>query len=285
MRLGIGTTLAHADPEDWARTMADWGCGAAAAPVDCSAEPQRLSAYLAAAKAYDLPIGEVGVWKNTLSPDETQRRQAVRFAQGQLALAEEIGARCCVNITGNAGNGLWDQYSPENDTADTYALIVDTVRAIVDAVHPKRTFYTLECMPWMQPDSPESCLNLLRDVDRPAFGVHLDYTNMVNSMQRWRGLPQFIRACFEKLGPHIKSVHAKDIALQNTLPLCIREVPPGRGGVDFGLVLRLAEALGPDTTVFVEHLNTPGEYRDAVAFLRQTAAQNGIPLRGGRRLS
>jgi len=43
---------------------------------------------------------------------------------------------------------------------------------IIDAVQPTRTFYTLETMPWMYPDSPQSYLRLLQAVDRRQFAVH-----------------------------------------------------------------------------------------------------------------
>lgn len=38
---------------------------------------------------------------------------------------------------------------------------MQNVRQIVDAVKPKRTFYTLETMPWVIPDSPDSYLKLI----------------------------------------------------------------------------------------------------------------------------
>ncbi|CAM4444877.1 sugar phosphate isomerase/epimerase [Paenibacillus tarimensis] len=47
-------------------------------------------------------ISEVGAWSNPISPDEGARRKALDFCKQQLALAEEIGARCCVNIAGAA---------------------------------------------------------------------------------------------------------------------------------------------------------------------------------------
>ena len=94
---------------------------------------------------------------------------------------------------------------------DTYALSVDTVRQIIDAVNPKHTFYTIEPMPWMYPDSPDNYLKLIRDIDRPAFAVHMDYTNMINGLDKYFNSDDFIRECFQKLGPYIKSIHAKDI--------------------------------------------------------------------------
>jgi sugar phosphate isomerase/epimerase len=141
---------------------------------------------------------------------------------------------------------------------------VDSVREIIDGVKPKRTFYTLEPMPWMYPDSPEIYLKMLKDIDRPAFGVHLDYANMINGLDRFRNASDFIRQCFEMLGPHIKSVHAKDVALMpGALPCYLQEKPPGEGSIDFGLVLRLTQGLGDDTTLFVEHISSHEGYMAA----------------------
>ncbi len=64
------------------------------------------------------------------------------------------------------GGEQWDWIYRDNYEADVYALIVDSVREIIDAVNPKRTFYTIEPMPWMVPDSPDQYLQLLKDVDR-----------------------------------------------------------------------------------------------------------------------
>ena len=36
-------------------------------------------------------------------------------------------------------------------------------------------------MPWMIPDSPDENLQLIKDVNRKAFAVHLDFVNMINS--------------------------------------------------------------------------------------------------------
>ena len=62
-----------------------------------------VQAYAAAAKAADIVIAEVGTWSNPLSPDEAKRKAALEKCKKGLALADEIGARCCVNITGSLG--------------------------------------------------------------------------------------------------------------------------------------------------------------------------------------
>lgn len=200
------------------------GCTAAVSPFDATTSAALRRDYLREARSHDLSIGEVGVWRNVMSPDPTERRQWVRYAKDQLALADDIGARCCVNISGNAGPGGWDQYSPENYADGTYEHIVETTQDIIDAVDPRQTVYTIECMPWMVPDSPHGYLQLIKDVDRTAFATHLDYTNMIHGIDRWRALPAFIDECFDLLAAHIVSVHIKDIRLHSGLPTSITEV-------------------------------------------------------------
>ena len=76
-----------------------------------------------------------------------------------------------VLILGARGE-IWDGFYKKT-MIKTYILIVDTTRDIIDSVDPKVHSMQLEPMPWMIPDSPDSYLKLIKDIDRKAFGVHL----------------------------------------------------------------------------------------------------------------
>ena len=95
-------------------------------------------------------------------------------------LADYVGALCCVNIVGAAARVWGTAATKEKITRpETYeANCIESVRAIIDAVKPKRAKYAPETMPWMDPDSPESYLRLIADIDRPQLGVHLDVVNL-----------------------------------------------------------------------------------------------------------
>jgi sugar phosphate isomerase/epimerase len=146
----------------------------------------------------------------------------------------------------------------------------------VDAVEPRRTFYSLEPMPWSLPGSPDSYLELLRAIDRPRFGVHLDPVNFVNSPAKYYENAALLRECFAKLGPHIKSCHAKDITLANELTVHLAEVRPGLGALDYRVFLTEVDRLEPDTPLLVEHLSSEGDYRAAVAHIRSVAGPLGL---------
>lgn len=278
MRLGGPVFGDCSDPDKWIAGVKRHGYSAAFCPVGADASDEIVQAYASAAASADIVIAEVGAWSNPISPDEETRRKAITHCQNQLALADRIGARCCVNIAGARGE-QWDGPHPDNVSKDTFSLIVDTVREIIDAVKPTRTFYTLETMPWVLPDSADSYLDLFRAIDRKQFAVHLDPVNIVNCPRRFYDTGALIRECFAKLGPFIKSCHAKDIALSGKLTLHLDETRPGLGGLDYGVYLAELSKLDPDTPLMLEHLPSEEEYKLAAQHIRSVAAETGVAIR------
>ena len=195
-----------------------------------------------------------------------------------LRLADEIGARCCVNISGARGE-KWDGPYPGNYARETFDLIVENVRYIIDAVRPSAAFYTLEPMPYMLPDSPDSYLELIKAVDRKQFGVHLDPVNMISDPHRYFNNAAFLKECFSKLGQYIKSIHAKDILIMPELTLHLEERRPGLGTLDYAVFLQEASKLR-EIPFMLEHLSTQEEYLLAANYVRETAKKAGVIVAG-----
>lgn len=279
MRLGGAVELPYKDPEEWVKIVKELRYSAVLAPVDHKSGTEERAAYKNAASEADLLIGEVGVWRNCLSTNDTERRNAMEYAKAQLDLADELHACCCVNIIGSASE-IWDGFSEKNYSEDFYALAVDSVREIIDAVDPKNTFYTIEPMPWMVPDSPEAYLKLIKDVGREAFAVHLDFVNMINCPERYCRHIDFIGHCFDLLGPYIKSIHGKDVIMEQAYTTLIHETRPGGGVIDYRKILPMVERLGPDTPLFVEHLSGHDEYKLVSSFVRSKGEEAGILIKG-----
>lgn len=275
MRIGGAIEKPYKNANEWVQLVNELGYRAVLAPIDYRANEEEKKAYLKCIQENDLIIGEVGVWKNIISINPDEQKVAMEYCKTQLDFADEIDAKCCVNITGSRGD-IWDGCYAENYSRDTYALIVDSIREVIDAVKPKRTFYTIEPMPWMVPDSPDEYLQLINDVDRKAFGVHLDFVNMINSPKKYLFCDEFIEECFTKLGPYIKSIHGKDSIMENAYTTVIRETMPGKGKINYQKVAMLCESLGPDTPLFVEHLPDFDSYKRAAAYVREQAALAGV---------
>jgi sugar phosphate isomerase/epimerase len=274
LHLGGPVFEKYEDPQGWLAALRKLDYSAAYCPVGAEASDAEVKAYEQAARKAGIIIAETGAWSNPISPKEAERKAALEKCRQQLALADRIGARCCVNISGSRGE-MWDGPSPLNLTRETFDMIVETTRSIIDAVRPKRAFFTLETMPWAYPDSPDSYLELFQAIDRKQFAVHLDPVNLVCSPQRYYGNSALLRECFEKLGPYIKSCHAKDIILEMRLTTHLNETRPGTGGLDYAVFLQELSRL-PGVPLMLEHLSKAEDYNQAAAHIRDVAQKTGL---------
>ena len=278
MRLGGPIFGEISNPDSWAEAVKNHGYSAAFCPVNIDSDESTIDAYIEAAKKADIVIAEVGAWSNPVSIDDAERQAALERCRTQLALADRVGANCCVNISGSRGP-KWDGPHPDNLIDDTFDLIVESVRSIIDDVKPTRTFYTLETMPWAYPDGPDSYLRLIKAIDRVQFAVHLDPVNIINSPERYFRSGDLIRDCFAKLGAYMKSCHAKDITLANNLTVHLDETRPGLGRLDYATYLRELDRLDPDIPLMLEHLPSAEEYALGAEHIRSVAEEVGITIR------
>lgn len=277
MRVGAHVFHYHS-AEEWAREHVRKEYGTAYWPLALTSSPQEIEAYAAAAKEHHLLIAEVGAWNNLLDRDPSVREANILDNIQALRLADQVGARCCVNITGSYAN-TWDGADPRNLTEDTFQLIVKTIQRIIDEAKPKNACYTVEPMPWLYPNSIESMRRLLREVHREEFAVHADMCNLLNSFEKVCGNGDYTRAFFAEFGDRIQSVHAKDTVIDTCLTLCIREAIPGAGLFDYPALLSECAKLDADLPIMTEHLQTEPEYLQATGFLLSQIKEAGHPLR------
>jgi sugar phosphate isomerase/epimerase len=264
------------NPEEWVTAVKTMNYRAAYCPVNINAQPDEISRYKKLAYEADIVIAEVGAWSNPIDPDYVKRNEAIEKCTRSLQLADEIGANCCVNISGSLNPNYWAGPHKDNFTPETFDLIVETTRKIIDAVKPKTTFYTLETMPWAYPDSVESYERLLKAIDRTQFGVHFDPVNLIVSPKVYYKNGEMITDAFRKLGKYIKSCHAKDILLkENELTPHFPEVRTGLGNLDYAVFLKELSKLD-DIPLMLEHLNTNEEYMKAAGYIRKIANENNI---------
>ncbi|HHX61122.1 MAG TPA: sugar phosphate isomerase/epimerase, partial [Epulopiscium sp.] len=119
MRIGGGIEKPYTNPDEWIAIVKDLTYSAVLSPINYKASNEEKKAYLDYIKKYDLVLGEVGAWGNPLSTDPTKRKEAMEYCKNQLALAEEMGANCCVNIVGARGE-KWDGIYQDNYSEGVY---------------------------------------------------------------------------------------------------------------------------------------------------------------------
>ena len=275
IRLGGPMFLKSEDPAELAAEHRKLGYSAAYCPPVKVSETERVRAIERAFRDAGVVISEVGAWKNMLDPDTTKRHENLAYVTERCALADAIGARCCVDIAGSYDPTVWYGPNPKNLSKEFFDATVENCRSILDSVKPRRTKFTIEMMGWSIPDGPDSYLRLIHAVDRPAFGVHMDVCNGVNSPTRFYENSAFIGECFSKLGRWIVSCHAKDLKWVTELNVHFLEVVPGRGQIDYRRYLTEVSKLN-DVPLMMEHLKTAEEYQEAATYIRRIGAEAGL---------
>ncbi len=276
IRFGGPIFLKSSDPEELAREHRRLGYSAAYCPPATVTDEALLAKIEAAFRQQDVVIAEVGAWVNMLDPNPEKRAKNLQYVTERLAIAERVGARCCVDIAGSYNAEVWYGPHPKNLSPEFFDATVENCRRVIDAVRPKRTRFSLEIMGWSLPDGPDSYLRLLRAIDRPAFGVHLDICNGINSPAKFYGNAAYSRECFEKLGRFIVSCHAKDLAWLPEMNIHFVEVIPGRGQIDYAPILAGLARLPQAPPLMMEHLKTAEEYDEGKRHIQKVGAQVGV---------
>ena len=278
MRLGA-PVFGFKTAGEWIAAIEKKGYKAAYWPLNDDASADQVSEFVRAAGDHDIVISEVGIWNNMLDPDPAKRSAYFDRAVRRLETAERVGACCCVNVSGSRSS-LWDGPDMRNLTEETYWMVVESTRRLIDAVNPVNTCYTLEPMPWMYPHDEQDVLRLIKDIDRPAFAAHVDMVNLVNSYDKYISTGEMTGRFFGALKPDIRSVHLKDTRIvPDRLTLHIDEALPGEGEFDYPALLRNCAALDEDLPVMIEHLRSEDEYDRAAANIRRIAAEIGLSFK------
>lgn len=274
VRLGGPVFIKTDDPREIAREHRRLGYAAAYCPNVSVTDTARIKAVESAFKAENVVIAEVGAWKNMLDPNPEERRKNIDYVAERLALAEAVGARCCVDIAGSFHPKVWFGPHKENFSQKFFDATVENVRKVIDQVKPKRTRMALEMMGWAIPEGPDQYLRLIKAIDRSAFGVHIDVCNGINSPERFYRSGEFITECFRKLGQYAASCHAKDLEWKIEMNVHFVEVIPGRGEVDYRAYLR--EVAKTSAPLMMEHLSRPEEYDEGRRYIKRVAAEIGV---------
>jgi sugar phosphate isomerase/epimerase len=276
MRLGGPIFLSSDDPGKLAREHRRLGYRAAYTPQVELKDKDRIKAIIKEYAAQDVVIAETGAWRNMQDRDPEKRRANLAYVQERLALADELGARCCVDIAGSHNPTYWDGPDPYNVTQEFIDATVENCRHLIDAVKPTRAKLTIEMMPFSFPTGPDDYLKLIKAVDRKAFAVHIDVCNVMNCPERMYNNGRVIRECFHKLGKWIVSCHAKDLAWEDYVQVCLREVVVGRGQIDYKTYLTELSNLPGDAPLMLEHCKTAEEYDEGRRHIQGVARELGL---------
>ena len=270
----------YSDPEWLVAEHRKKGYTAAYAPRLSIGQTDEIRNARRVFEAADIMIAEAGYWENLLDLDPDARAANRKKMVETLALAEELGARCAVDIVGSYcyGSGS-SKHDAKNFSPEAFEEAVYMARYFIDEVKPKTAYFTYEMFPFSAADSPDAIEKMIIAVDREKFGVHLDLTNLINCPRLYWDSAGLVKECVSRFGDRIVSAHVKDIKMaEPAMSVILEEVIPGAGMVDFGAYARALHVLPRVIPFMMEHLNTESEYDRAAAHIRAEVKKAGIDI-------
>jgi len=218
-----------------------------------------------------------GFWQNLVTPDETQRSEAVRVLQAALRLAGCLGARGIDTGPGSVNpDGPWFPH-PYNWTQTARHQLIKSLREAAPAAEDAGVYLSLEGHQLVTLESPEVTAEVIDAVGSPWVRSDYDSANWITRREVFDTGPALDRH-FDILGNRIISCHAKDIWIENRLALHLQDGCPGKGLLDFRTLFRRMEALSPDYPVIAEGNNTE-ELPQVSALFYGLARELGISVR------
>jgi len=272
------------DPELLAQECKHLGYRAAYCPPTKPGDTARIKAIREAFAKVNIVIAEMGAWRNLMTPDLPARKANLEYVIGQMAVADEVGARCCVDITGSFDAATLSGPHPKNYSQEFIDGTVENCRKIIDAVKPKRSKFAVEMKGCNFPEGPDDYLKLIKAVDREGLGVHIDICNIVNNPSRYYNNTALIKETFSKLGKWVCSCHAKDLIWVPQVNLNFEETVPGRGGIKTAHVpgidyaTYIQEVVKVGAPLMLEHLKSAEEYREGAEYIRKVAGALNIEV-------
>ncbi|MCL1794374.1 MAG: sugar phosphate isomerase/epimerase [Oscillospiraceae bacterium] len=271
---------AQGDPRIIAKAHKLKGYTAAYVPHADLNDKEKIREIKKAFEAENIILAETGYWENITDIEEESRKHHQNCLTNALYLAEEVGARCAVDIFGSYvhGNGN-SKFVAKNFSDEAFSDAVDIARMIIDTVKPKTASFAYEIFPFNVVDCPEMIEKLIKAVDRKMFGVHLDLANLINSPRAYFSSGDIIRDCTKRFGDRIVAAHVKDIKLKEpAISVILEEVVAGTGGLDMNAFVREIHKLPQDIPFMMEHLANEAEYDQAAAYIRKCAKEENITI-------
>jgi sugar phosphate isomerase/epimerase len=270
----------NVDPALLARKHREKGFTAAYVPKIDLKDAALIRAVREAFQKEGVMLSEAGYWDNIMDT-EAESRAFHRDRQLEaLALAEELGAVCSLNIFGSYchGNGN-SQHKALNFSDEAFEAAVEMARYFIDTVKPKTAYFAYEIFPFDIVDTPENIEKLIKAVDRKQFGAHLDLVNLINCPRAYFSSGDIAKECVRRFGDRIVSCHVKDIKMKEpSISVILEEVVMGRGNIDLKTFMRQIEGLSRPVPFMMEHLKDESEYDIAAAEIRRTGKELGINL-------
>lgn len=202
-----------------------------------------------------LEIAQVnGSYNDLVNPHASERAEGVRTFQALVRIGRIWNAQTVyVRPGGLNPRGSWWPH-PDNRSPQTFDRLVGSLGLVCKTAEAEGVTLAIEGHVLSPLYSAQRLRDVLDAVGSPALKFNMDPVNFIGTVAEVYDPTAVVNELFDLLGTDTVALHAKDCALADALVVHIDEVVPGKGTMDYELLLtRFAEAC-PDGFVLIEHL-------------------------------
>jgi sugar phosphate isomerase/epimerase len=219
----------------------------------------------------------IGYGECLFHPEAGVRQRAIEVIARGLEAARHLEAPFALIRTGSLNPSGSYRPARKNHEAESMARLLETLRLVADQAEAQGQTVVIETHVLTILNSPEIIADVVQQVGCEHLRVVMDYVNHFQTLSQVYDSAARINHIFDIMGSLCPVGHCKDIAVRNSIHLCLDEETPGEGELDLAVVLRRWQALNPDGYLLFEHL--PLElYPLAAANVHRIAREAGVPI-------
>lgn len=243
-------------------------------------------------RRHDLPICAISGYTNLVHPDLDRRKQNVDMLKQIIRHAQYLGSPYVISETGTFDPDSDWVHHPANKTEEGYETCREVIADAAACAREHGAVFCTETYVNNVIGSIEETLRLFGDIDSAALGLLMDPTNYFED-HNIDDMDKVLNAIFDRLTPHIKIAHAKDVKrAESDRGVQLADIdageghalrgvglielpPPGLGSLNYDLYLRRLAEGHPNIPIIIEHLDEDGVPR-AKSFLDGRLLANGV---------
>ena len=206
----------------------------------------------------------IGAYFNPVHPNLEKREAGIALFEEYISHAEALGSSFVGSETGSCLGEPW-AYHPDNRTEKSYSTVVETFRRLADTAKAHGISIAMEGAFGHVAYNPETLNKIVSRIDRENIRIIFDLYNYLapeNFDRAYEILDEGLRI----FGDRILLFHVKDCILTEDGKL--KQVPVGKGSLDFDKIIGKIYAHNPDALLVFE--GTMGDdLPDSIKFIKE----------------
>jgi len=222
-------------------------------------------------------VAQIGAWANLVHPDTKARREHIEIVKEALRASALVGKAPVATGAGSRSGARPFSIHRENTSPATQRLLIEGLNEVAGVAEENRVYLALEPGLLTPLPTPEKIREVIEAVSSKYVGLQMDPFNLLGPETICHS-GDFFRKLFEITKGLSVSAHLKDIYVEPTWPIQMKETFAGNGWADYEILLSLlVRELKPDAWAMIEH-TPPEKIPEAKRFIENKAHELGIRL-------